>query len=163
MIRPIEAVKNEIRILGLDTCNSHLIVGVTVRGGLYFDGVISFPSDRIDASRKYARRITESAFFPELRAIMIHNPNGAIDSLSVEKITRLPTIAVSNREPDQGGGYKIVEGNLGRLWIKTRLQSATLKKILAVAWTTGNLPEPLRVAHLLGKLEIPERSLWDKE
>jgi endonuclease V-like protein UPF0215 family len=149
-------VKEEIRILGLDTCNSDLTVGVTVRGGLYFDGVISFPSDKVDASRKYAGRITESAFFPELRAIMIHNPNGKIDSTLVERITSIPTIAVSNKEPSQSRGYKIVEGNLGRLWIKTRLQSTTLEKILAIVWTTGRLPEPLRLAHLLAKLDVPD-------
>jgi endonuclease V-like protein UPF0215 family len=156
MTRPIRAVREEIRILGLDTCNSVLIVGVTVRGGLYFDGAISFPSDRIDSSRKYARRITESNFFPELKAIMIHNPNGKIDSKLVERITSLPTIVVSNKEPSQSRGYKIVGGNRSRLWIKTSLQSTTLEKILATVWTTCRLPEPLRLAHLLAKLDVPD-------
>jgi endonuclease V-like protein UPF0215 family len=156
MTRPIRAGKEEIRILGLDTCNSVLIVGVTVRGGLYFDGVISFPSDRIDSSRKYARRITESTFFPELKAIMIHNPNGKIDSTLVERITSLPTIVVSIKEPSQSRGYKIVEGNRSRLWIKTSLQSTTLEKTLATVWTTGRLPEPLRLAHLLARIDVPD-------
>jgi endonuclease V-like protein UPF0215 family len=158
MNRPIRTVKREIRILGLDTCNSDMTVGVTVRGGLYFDGVISFPTVKIDASTKYAGRIIDAAFFPELRAIMIHNPNGKIDSTLIERLTNLPTIVVSNREPRQSRGYRVVEWNLGRLWMKTRLQANTLKKILAVAWTIGKLPEPLRLAHLLAKLDVPERS-----
>ncbi len=154
MIRPIGTVKKEIRSLGLDTCNPRLTIGVIVRGGTYLDGVVSFPSSRNDASRTLAKRIIESEYFPELRAIMQYDPDDQLDSTVVERITKLPTIVISNDKPNDGRGYQCFQGDLGRLWVKTRLESATLKKILSVSWTTGKLPEPLRVAHFLAKLKV---------
>jgi len=153
MIRPIGAVKEEIRTLGLDRCNSRLTIGVIVRGGLYLDGIVSFPIYPNDGSRRCARRIIESAYFPELRAIMLHAANDQLDSGVMERVTKLPTMAISREKPDRGGGYYGFQGPLGRLWVKTRIESTTLKKILSVSWTIGNLPEPLRVAHLLAKLK----------
>src|SRR6266516_3659617 len=123
MTRPIGTIKKEIRTLGLDTCNPRLTIGVIVRGGTYLDGMISFPSSGNDASRMVAKRII-----------------------------KLPTMVISDDKPNDGRGYQCFQGDLGRLWVKTRLESTTLKKILSVSWTTGKLPEPLRVAHLLAKL-----------
>jgi endonuclease V-like protein UPF0215 family len=156
MIRSMGAVKDEIRILGLDTCNPGLTVGVVTRGGLYLDGVISFPPNPKNTMRDCARRIVDSAYFPELRAIMLHDPLDERDSPSLERTTSLPTIAISKEEPDYGRGYKVFHGDLGRLWVKTRLELTILKKILTASWTFGRLPEPLRVAHLLARLDLPE-------
>ena len=153
MIRSIGTIKKEIRTLGLDTCNPRLTIGVIVRGGTYLDGMISIPSSGNDASGIVAKRIIESAYFPEVRAIMQYDPDDQLDSTVVERITKLPTMVVSNDKPNDGRGYQCFQGDLGRLWVKTRLESTTLKKILSVSWTTGNLPEPLRVAHLLAKLK----------
>jgi len=152
MTRPMRAVKKEIRILGLDTCNPGLTVGVVTRGGLYLDGVISIPTSLKNTMRERARRIVNSAYFPELRAIMLHNPDDERDSRSLERMTSLPTIAISKDEPRHGRGYKVFDGNLGRLWVDTRLELAILKKTLTATWTFGSLPEPLRVAHLLASL-----------
>ncbi|HVH15481.1 MAG TPA: hypothetical protein VNA15_07165 [Candidatus Angelobacter sp.] len=156
MIRPLREIKEEIRILGLDTCNPRLSVGVVARGGLYLDGVISFPPNRNNTMRECARRIVDSAYFPELRAVMLHNPNGERDSRSLERITGLPTIAISIGEPRHGRGYRVFRGNPGRLWVKTRVELTILKKILTVSWIIGKLPEPLRVAHLLASLDLPD-------
>jgi hypothetical protein len=152
----MRAVKEEIRIIGLDTCNPGLTIGVVARGGLYLDGVISFPPNPKNTMRECARRIVDSAYFPELRAIMLHNPDDERDSRSLERITSLPTIAISTDEPRDGRGYKVFHGSLGRLWVKTRLELTILKKILTASWTLGRLPEPLRVAHLLASLDFPE-------
>ena len=158
MIRRIGAIKEEIRILGLDTCNSDLILGVVARGGLYLDGVIPFSSDAKSSSIERTRRIIDSAYFPELRAVMLHNPNNERDSDSLENATRLPTIAICKDEPARNRGYKTFNGNLGQLWIKTRLEPTILKKILASSWTFGRLPEPLRLAHLLATLDLTDIS-----
>ena len=158
MIRPIRTIKKETRILGLDTCNPGLTVGVVARGGLYLDGIISFPPNLKDASGESARRIVNSVYFSELRAVMLHNPNDEQDPDSVEKITGLPTITISKDEPRRGRGYKVFHGKLGRLWVKTPVQSTVLRKILTASWTMGRLPEPLRVAHLLAKLDFSEIS-----
>lgn len=155
MIRPMRGIKEEIRILGLDTCNPRRTVGVVARGGLYLDGVISFPPNPKNTMRECARRIVDSAYFPELRAVMLHNPDDERDSRSLERITSLPTIAISKDEPRHGRGYMVFHGNPGRLWVKTRLELTILKKILTASWTFGRLPEPLRVAHLLASLDSP--------
>ncbi len=153
MIRRMRAVKEEIRILGLDTCNPGLTVGVVARGGLYLDGVISFPPNPKNTMRECARRIVDSTYFPELRAVMLHNPEDERESRSLERITGLPTIAISKDEPRS---YSAFHGNLGRLWVNTRLELTILKKILTASWTFGRLPEPLRVAHLLASLDFPD-------
>src|SRR5437879_8570662 len=95
--------------------------------------------------------IVNSVYFSELISVMFHNPNDEQDPDSVEKITGLPTITISKDEPRRGRGYKVFHGKLGRLWVKTPVQSTVLRKILAASWTMGRLPEPLRVAHLLAK------------
>ncbi len=153
MIRGMRAIKEEIRILGLDTCNPGLTVGVVARGGLYLDGVISFPPNPKNTMRECARRIVDSTYFPELRAVMLHNPEDVRDSRSLERITGLPTIAISKNGPR---GYSAFHGNLARIWVNTRLELTILKKILASSWTVGRLPEPLRVAHLLASLDFPD-------
>jgi endonuclease V-like protein UPF0215 family len=153
MIRRMRAIKDEIRILGLDTCNPRLTVGVVARGGLCLDGVISFPPKPKNTMRECATRIVDSTYFPELRAVMLHNPEDERDCRSLERITGLPTIAISKDEPR---GYSAFHGNLGRLWVKTRLELTILEKILTASWTFGRLPEPLRLAHLLASLDFPE-------
>ena len=156
MIRPMRAIKEEIRILGLDTCNPGLNVGTVARGRLYLDGVISFPPNPKNTMKQCAKRIVDSAYFPELRAVMLHDPNDERDSRSLERITSLPTIAISKDQPRHGRRYKVFHGNHGRLWVKTLLEPLILKKILTASWTFGTLPEPLRVAHLLASLDFPE-------
>src|SRR2546430_4438487 len=86
MRRPIGQVKKEIRTLGLDTCNPRSVVGVIVRGGLYLDGVVSFPHAQNEPARNCAERIIELRYFPELRAMMLHDPK---DQLEDRKSTRL--------------------------------------------------------------------------
>jgi hypothetical protein len=120
------------------------------------DGVISFPPNPKNTIGECARRIVDSAYFPELRAVMLHDPDDERDSRSLERITSLPTIAISKQEHGHGQSYKVFHGNPGGLWVKTRLEQTILKKILAASWTFGRLPEPLRVAHLLASLDTPE-------
>ena len=154
MIRPMRAVKEEIRILGLDTCNPGLTVGVVTRGGLYLDGVISISTSLKNTMKERARRVVNSAYFPELRAIMLHTPHDERDSRSLERMTGLSAIAISKEQPRHGRGYKPIDGNPGRLWVKTQLEPAILKKTLTATWRFGRLPEPLRVAHLLASLDF---------
>lgn len=155
MIRSMQAIKEEVRIMGVDTCNRGLTVGVVARGGLYLDGVILFPSNSKNVMRECARGVLDSAYFSELRAIMLHSPDDERASRSLESMTGLPTIAISKDEPRHGRGYKVFRRNRGLLWVKTRLELAILTKILSVSWTFGRLPEPLRVAHLLASLDFP--------
>jgi endonuclease V-like protein UPF0215 family len=158
MIRPIRAIKDEIRILGLDACNEELAIGVISRGGLYLDGLISFSPSPKNASGEQARRVVDSAFFPELRAVMLHGLGDRGHRHSMERLTNLPTVTILEEEPRGKRGYKAFDSRLGRLWVKTQLEQTVLKMILDASWTLGRLPEPLRVAHLLAELDLPDFS-----
>ena len=161
-MRTITTVKNEIRILGLDSCAPHGVIGVVVRGGLFQDGVLFFPLEGDPSGEDVVDGIVEAKYFPELRSIMIHDLAGRLDPARIEQKTRLPVIGVSEVEPMSERGYRLVHGRRADLWIKTRLRTLIIKKILSVTWTMGRLPEPVRVAHILSKT-IRKRPRRDKE
>ncbi len=156
-------VKKEIRLLGLDACNPRLTIGAVVRGGLYLDGVMAFAREAEGEADLLAEKVTESRYFPELRTIMLHDPKGLLDSRTLQRVTRLPVITVSIDSHVHGRGYRLYGKNQQQLWIKTRLESSSLEKILSLTQSDGRLPEPLRIAHLLAKLNIPRRLRRDKE
>src|SRR5437667_11422150 len=99
MRRPIGQVKKEIRTLGLDTCNPRSVVGVIVRGGLYLDGVVSFPHAQNEAVRNCTERLSELRYFPELRAMMLDDPKEQLDSKLLERVNKLQTMAVFKGHP----------------------------------------------------------------
>ncbi len=159
MTRPINTVKREIRILGLDFCNTQRITGVISRGGNYLDGVFAIQDhDKVD-DRSIARHTLKIRHYPELRAIMVHDPRRRSDPGIIEEVTRLPVIVVSEKKPRKDG-FKLCQSRRGRLWIQTSLASGTIAKIIPLTWTLGRLPEPARVAHLLARARIrnPDRN-----
>lgn len=160
-MRTIETVKNEIRILGLDSCPPRGVIGAVVRGGLFQDGVLFFSRERDPPGEDVANGIVETKYFPELRSIMIHDPAGRLDPARIEQKTRLPVIEVSEEAPMNRRGYRLIHGRRTDLWVKTRLPDPITNKILSITWTIGPLPEPVRVAHTLSKT-IRKQSRRDK-
>jgi len=163
MSRPLLRVKKEIRLLGLDACNPCLTIGAVVRGGLYLDGVMAFTQDAEGEADRLAKQIVKSRYFPELRTIMLHDPRGLLDPNTVQQITRLPVISISLDSRFEAQGYRLYGNDRKQLWIKTDLESPSLEKILSLTKSGASLPEPLRIAHLLAKLNIPRRLSRDKE
>ncbi len=159
MTRPIGAVKREIRILGLDFCNTRRITGVISRGGNYLDGVLAIQHDDKLDDRMIAKHVLEIRHYPELRAIMVHDPRRRSDPSIIEEVARLPVIMVSEKKPPKDG-FKLCQYKRGRLWIQTSLDSETIAKIIPLTWRLGVLPEPARVAHLLARASIrnPDRN-----
>ena len=149
-MRTITTVKNEIRILGLDSCSPRGVIGVVVRGGLFEDGVLFFSQERDPFGEDVTNSIVETKYFPELRSVMIHDPAGRLDPVRIEQKTKLPVMEVSEA-PMNKRGYRLVPGRRTDLWVKTRLPAPITRKILAITWTMGGLPEPVRVAHILSK------------
>ena len=146
-------MKRETRFLGLDGCNPKHIVGVITRGGLYLDGVFAF--EKYSKTATLARKVTETKYFPELRAIMTHGSKPSLDAGIIQRTTGLPVITVSPDGRVDSQGYKNISARKGQLRIKTSMLGASLQDILSLTMIRGNLPEPVRIAHLLGKL-----SLW---
>jgi len=163
MSRPLRHVKKEVRLLGLDACNRRLTIGAVVRGGLYLDGILAFTRDAEGEVDRLAKQIAKSRYFPELRTIMLHDPRGLLDLNTMQQITRLPVISISLDSRFEAQGYRLYGKDPKQLWIKTDLESPSLEKILSLTKSGASLPEPLRIAHLLAKLNIPRRLWRDKE
>ena len=144
-------VKKEIRTLGLDLCNPKHLVGAVVRGGLYLDGVLVFPSESRTKNSAVATTILGTRFFPELRMIMTHDPTEQLDPEVIERLIKLPVIQVASAREGNSDGFKPYK--VGRKWlqVKSSLPSGVLQGILSTTWATGMLPEPLRIAHLVAR------------
>ncbi len=151
-------VKKEIRTLGLDLCNPQRLAGAIVRGGVYMDGVEVFPSNPILKSGSIGSEIRGTRFFPELRLIMTHDPETRLDTQIVERSTKLPVIQVNSARRGNPNGFKTYKVGRKKLQVKSSLLPRTLQEILSTTWTTGTLPEPLRIAHLLGKSRFFEKN-----
>jgi len=144
-------VKKEIRTLGLDLCNPRRFVGAVVRGGTFLDGVLVFPSKPYPMSKSIGSAIFGTRFFPELRVIMIHDPKGRLDAKVIERLTRLPVIQIDSVRKRSSNGFKPYK--VGRKWVRVKslLPPGVLQEILSTTWTTGTVPEPLRIAHLVAR------------
>lgn len=163
MTRPLRIVKREIRILGLDFCNTRATTAAVLRGGQFLDGVFTLQDSGKFSNREIASRIMATRYFPELRAIMVHDPTNRASAETIEKVTQLPVISVSKVNPGRRG-FRVLQTRRGRLWVRTSLPGETLSKILSLTWVFGRLPEPARVAHLLARTRIPKPPLSnDKE
>ncbi len=158
MTHSIRVVKKEIRILGLDFCRGDWVPGVVFRGGQYLDGVIAI-RDVGDDGRTIGTQVMKSRYYPELRAIIVHNPEERSEPETLQRITGLPCIQVSARKP-KGRAQRLRGPLRGELWVKTGLPRETLKAIISLTWAHGSLPEPARVAHLLGRVQnkLPRNS-----
>ena len=152
MKKSLTILKKETRTLGLDACNPRVVIGAVVRGGLFLDGVIALPmKTRKDT---LGRNIRETKYFPELKLIMIHDLKKVIDEPQIHRITGLPIIAVrANRTVRPRVSKGEVPGET-RQWETIGLDPSMLARIQTLTKTRSALPEPVQIAHLLGKLHI---------
>jgi len=155
MTRLLRTVKKEIRILGIDFCNPRAVTAAVLRGGQFLDGVFTLRDPGRLSEREIASRIIGTRYFPELRAIMIHDLKNRSNTDTIEKATRLPVITVSSIRPRRPG-FRAAPAGRGRLWVRTSLPGETLSRILSLTTVLGSLPEPARVAHLLAKTPMPK-------
>ena len=82
---------------------------------------------------------------------MLHDPTETMIPKTIYRETKLPILTVSTQKPKDGAEHLSFHGRPGRIWIKTALDKPTVQKVLDLTWTTSQLPEPLRVAHLLAR------------
>ena len=144
------SLKTEFRVLAVDECSGKGPIGVVYRGGLYLDGVLLFDQTAKSASQM-GKTIRESKYFPELKILMFHYRSDTMDLESVEKETRLPLLTVFTEEPRNKKSFESFRSYRGRIWVRTSINTATVQRILDLTCTAGRLPEPVRVAHLLGR------------
>lgn len=150
-----------------------LIIGTFFRGGSSLDGVLTTTAavDGSDSTTKIARMVRKSRFYPQLQAIMLNGIAvggfNVIDIRKLHKATKIPVIAVMRSLPEAGSMKStlikigmpekaVLIDNAGEIHragnIFVQLAGITLARaneLLKISCTRSNIPEPVRVAHLI--------------
>lgn len=165
------------------------VVGVVFRGGCWLDGVMrtSIEIDGMDATERIADMIMHSPHFGQLRIIMLDGVTFAgfniVDTSALFETTKLPVIAITREKPNLGNirhalenltfaaerwkminsEKKIVEVPVSEkkaIFMQvTGLEEEDAKRIVSLTSTRSNIPEALRVAHLIATgLTVPNRN-----
>jgi endonuclease V-like protein UPF0215 family len=152
------AIKKEIRSLGIDLCNPGRVIGAVVRGGLYLDGVVVFSPKPTQWTASIANEVVRTRFYPELKLIITHDPEQKLDIRRIERMTSLPVLEVRARTRGRLNGFRRFWVAKKELQVVSSLETRIVQQILEGTWTTGSLPESLRVAHLIAKSRFLERN-----
>lgn len=171
-------VKDEIRIIAWDDCGftsttKHVrVIGLITRGAKQIDGMLSIiiKKDGNDATKKMADAILSSRHYNQLSVIMLDGISFAgfniVDIDLLHKLTRIPVIAVQRKKPD----VSLFLQTLKKLFpnrveiakkagiVKTYknlcyqckgIDIKICEKIFDLTCIHSNLPEPLRIAHII--------------
>ncbi|MHC1605017.1 MAG: endonuclease dU [Candidatus Methanofastidiosia archaeon] len=151
-----------------------LVIGVVFRGGFWIDGMVSttVAVDGLDATDRIMDMIVQSKY-KDLRAIMLSGVTIAgfnvVDIQKLSEKTGLPVIVVVEKFPDFDkielaiSNVKYPEmrlemirhaGELYKLHGSVYFQCygmcwESAKKIIEMTSTHSNIPEPLRVSHII--------------
>lgn len=151
-----------------------LVVGVIFRGGRFLDGMLSthIRKDGLDATERIAERILSSRHYDQLSVIMLDGITfggfNVVDIKLLNKKTKLPVIAVLRRMPDKKGFFAALKSlpncrqrlemakaagkfysYQNAVYQKSGLGERECGEILRISCLHGNVPEPIRVAHLI--------------
>ena len=155
------------------------VVGVVFRGGKFFDGVLKteVEIDGLDATEKIVNLINSSRHKQQLKIVMFDGITlggfNVVDIKQVNESTGLPVIVVNRKHPnmekvkkalknfeDFEVRWKIIK-NAGKIseaeirrGVKVYYQSVgidknTAEEAIIMTCTHSQIPEPLRVAHLI--------------
>ena len=172
-------MKKEIRILGIDDAafdkfsdKEVIVIGTVFRGGDFIDGILTCKVnvDGDDSTNKLIEMINNSKFKVQFRAILLDGIAVAgFNIINIKKLydeTRTPVIVVMRDYPD----LKKIKETLMKLKMKEKIILLDLageifsfneihyqaygcknpEEILKLTCTRSHIPEPIRVAHLIG-------------
>ncbi len=153
---------------------SVVVIGTLFRGGDFMDGVLTcnVKVDGDDATEKIISMINNSKFKPQIRAIMLDGIAVAgfnvIDIDLLFEKTAIPVIVVIRNKPDM----KKIVNTLEKLGMEEKikilekagkinsykkiffqckgLNNNKVEEILKISCTHSHIPEPIRIAHLIG-------------
>ncbi|RSD33195.1 MAG: hypothetical protein CI953_1737 [Methanohalophilus sp.] len=144
-------IKPEIRILGIDDSalisDRILVVGTFFRGGMWLDGVLStyITRDGMDATDSLIRMISASKHRNQARVIMLDGVTyggfNPIDIVRLNESTGMGVIVLMRSMPD----FENIKNALYHL----EYPEISATRIVQLSATHSNIPEPLRVAHLI--------------
>jgi endonuclease V-like protein UPF0215 family len=151
-----------------------LIVGVIFRGSKAMDGLLScrITKDGLDATEKISSAIKKSRHYDQLSIIMLDGISYAgfnlVDIKELSRKTGIPVIVIQRKKPDmikflgaqkKFGNYekrKNIVKRAGKFYKyndvyyqKSLISSEDAEKILDLTCSRSNIPEPVRVAHLI--------------
>lgn len=151
-----------------------ILIGAVLRAGSFLDGVLSthIGIDGSDATKKIIDMVNGSRHKRQLRALFLDGVTfggfNVVDISTVNEGTGLPVIVVNRKMPDFGRIETALERfedrgermramkNAGPIkkyksiyFQSVGLDEKDAKEILSLTITHGNIPEPLRLAHLI--------------
>jgi uncharacterized protein len=150
-----------------------LVVGTVYRGGNFMDGLLSckIRKDGTNATDKLIQMINASKFHSQLRCIMLKGIAvggfNVIDLYRLNKKTGIPVLVVIKDYPDFDSIYAALRKigkvkeialiqtfpqpvKLRRLYVQPiQLSVEDAQRILQISSTHADIPEPLRIAHLI--------------
>jgi len=150
-----------------------LVIGTIFRGGSFLDGVLStkVSIDGNNATKKLIELINKSRFKPQLQCIFLDGIAlggfNIIDIKELSKKTKLPVIIIIRKKPDienikkilikikKKNKIKLLEKAgpiipVGKIYMQiTGLSIERAKEILKVACTRSNIPEAIRLSHII--------------
>lgn len=170
-------MKAGARVLGIDDSpftkksNDVLVVGVVWRDGVV-EGVLStrVRRDGMDSTEKLKRMVKDSKFHQQIRVIVTHGATlGGFNIIDLKELSRslgVPVIAVTRRKPDmakveaalrnlsnwrrraevlRGAGKPL---KCGRVYAQVAgMDEGEARRFLLLF---NGIPEPVRLAHLIG-------------
>jgi endonuclease V-like protein UPF0215 family len=151
-----------------------LVIGVVVRGNNEVEGVLSthVEQDGTDATKKLVEMVRKSRHGKQVKALMLSGTTLAgfniVDITELSKRCGLPVMAVLRKKPDWGAVRKALANftdheqrmeraqRAGKLYSYRKMffQTAGIdqhgaQEIIDVTMRKSNLPEPVRLAHLI--------------
>ncbi len=173
-------LKQEIRVLGIDDASFEkddrevLVIATYFRGGRSIDGILSttIKKDGTDSTRKLINMVNKCKFKSTLKCILLNGIAlggfNVIDLKKLNKETSLPIIIVIRNYPNYKKIFSALENlnmknkikliekagkvvKLDRIYVQlTGISLERAKEIISITATSSYIPEPIRVAHLIG-------------
>lgn len=162
------------------------IIGVVFRGGYWLEGIMrtQVEVDGLDATDKISEMIARSQHRKQLRVVMLDGITFAgfnvVDVSELSEMVGLPVIAITRERPnledirtalenlpfterrwkaiaDREQLFEVIGHRKSRIFMQTAgLELNTAREIVIKTSTRSNIPEPLRVAHLIASgLTVP--------
>ena len=150
-----------------------LVVGTFFRGGKLMDGLLStyIRKDGVNSTKKLSEMVNRSKFKTQIRALLLNGIAvggfNVIDIPKLSKLTKIPVIVVMRNYPDKPKMFKALKkmkqefkikliekaGDIhktGKICIQIAgISLEEAKEIIKITTTYADIPEPLRIAHLI--------------
>lgn len=150
-----------------------LVVGTVYKGGKMLDGVLStkVKKDGNNSTKKLIEMINSSKYKPQLKAILLDGISlggfNVIDIHNLHKKTSIPVIVVMREFPNKPKIFKALEKinqsrkmkliekageifKINKIYIQTAgIAPEKAKEIIEIATTIADIPESLRIAHII--------------